>query len=381
MGRHLIKKSSSLGWNMKTLFALIAATFVGCTSPSLAQSPPTSASSSLTEMYSNPDFQLTGVTVSTKGRMFVNFPKWSDHYVNAVVEILHDGTAKPFPNEDWNRWSGKAAEAGNHFVCVQSVVADDDDTLWVVDAAAPMMGPIVHGGPKLVAIDLNTNQVKKIYAIDSDAIKPNSYLNDVRIDTARHTAYMTDSGVGGLIVVDTATAKVRRVLDGQPSVQAQPDTKITIGGRPLLGESGKTPQINSDGIALSPDGEYLYYQALTSRNLYRVKAEALRNHSKNEDWTLQVEQVAETFPVDGLWMDKAGNLYLSDLQRNAIVRRSPDGKMQTIITDPRLKWPDTFTEGPDGLIYITASHLNEAPRFNRGKDARTQPYAVFRFHP
>jgi sugar lactone lactonase YvrE len=94
-----------------------------------------------------------------------------------------------------------------------------------------------------------------------------------------------------------------------------------------------------------------------------------------------VEKVADTFPVDGLWMDKSGSLYLSDLQQNAVVRRSPDGKMQTMVTDQRLRWPDTFTEGTDGFIYVTASHINEAPRFNHGKDARAQSYTVFRFHP
>ncbi len=33
---------------------------------------------SLTEVYSNNDFQLTGISVSKTGRLFVNFPRWSD---------------------------------------------------------------------------------------------------------------------------------------------------------------------------------------------------------------------------------------------------------------------------------------------------------------
>jgi hypothetical protein len=31
--------------------------------------------------------------------------------------------------------------------------------------------------------------------------------------------------------------------------------------------------------------------------------------------------------------------------------------------DDRLQWPDTFTEGPDGSLYISASHINESPPF------------------
>jgi hypothetical protein len=49
--------------------------------------------------------------------------------------------------------------AGLHFICVQSVLVDDQDNLWVLDPVAPKMQEIVKGGPKLVKIDLATNQV------------------------------------------------------------------------------------------------------------------------------------------------------------------------------------------------------------------------------
>jgi len=41
----------------------------------------------LKEIYHNDDFQLTGITMSKSGRLFVNFPRWSDDYLNAVVEV------------------------------------------------------------------------------------------------------------------------------------------------------------------------------------------------------------------------------------------------------------------------------------------------------
>jgi sugar lactone lactonase YvrE len=335
---------------------------------------------SLTEVFTDPDFQLTGVTVSKSGRMFVNYPRWSDHYVNAVVEVQKDHSVKPYPDEYWNRWGGLAVDAGKQFVCVQSVVADDHDVLWVVDAAAPLMGPAVQGGAKLVAVDLRSNKVTKIYAFGPEVIKPNSYLNDVRVDNGTHTAYMTDSGEGGIVVVDLASGKARRALDGSPSVKAEEGATLTIDGKQLLGADGKPPKINSDGIALSPKGDYLYYQALTASTLYRVKTASLRG-SDGDAAAAAAEKVADTFPVDGMWMDKQGNLYLSELQQNGVFRRSAEGKMEKVVTDQRLQWPDTFTEGPDGSIYITASHINESPRFNKGTDARTSPYGVFKIRP
>jgi hypothetical protein len=83
----------------------------------------------LTEIYRNDDFQLTGITVSRGGRMFVNFPRWSDKYRYAVVEVTKGGQEKAYPDEAWNKWDGKPESAGKAFVCVQSVVADDKDSL------------------------------------------------------------------------------------------------------------------------------------------------------------------------------------------------------------------------------------------------------------
>jgi sugar lactone lactonase YvrE len=334
----------------------------------------------LTQVFSDANYQLTGVTMSKSGRMFVNYPRWSDHYLNAVVEVMKDRTVKPFPDKYWNRWGGKLSDAAKQFVCVQSVVADDQDVLWVVDSAAPLMGPAVTGGAKLVSIDLNTNKVTKIYGFGSDVIKPNSYLNDVRVDNQRHTAYMTDSGEGGLVVVDLSTGKAHRVLDGHPSVMAAEGATLTVNGKQLLGSNGEPPKINSDGIALSADGEYLYYQALTASTLYRIKTAALRDTNAGAA-PAAVEKVADTFPVDGLWMDKQGNLYLSGLQQNSIFRRSAGGKMEKVVTDARLQWPDTFTEGADGSVYVTTSHINESPRFNQGKEVRKLPYGVFKIRP
>lgn len=332
----------------------------------------------LTEVFHDDHFQITGISMSKTGRLFVNYPRWSDHYLNAVVEVTN-GTSHPYPDESWNRWDKKAATAGQHFVCVQSVVVDDTDALWVLDPAAPLLGPVVQGGPKMVKIDLKSNQVARVYPFGSDVIKPNTYLNDVRFDTRRNTAYITDSGVGGIIVVDLTSGKAHRALDGHPSVMAVPNLPIAIDGKALKDATGKPPQFQSDGIALSPDGQYLYYQAISSTTLYRVKTEVLRSNPGQAGTA--VEKVASTFPVDGIWMDSKSRIYLTGLTQNGVLRLLPNGSLETLVTDPRLQWPDTFTEGPDGAIYVSASHINESPTFNQGVSVRKQPYGVFQLKP
>jgi hypothetical protein len=153
------------------------------------------------------EHQVTGVTVSPDGRMFVNFPRWSEDTPVSVAELMPDGSTKPFPDEGWNAWrNARMSEVSpnDHFVCVQSVVADRSGSLWVVDPAAPNAEKTVKGGPKVVQIDLQSNNVKRVFPIGPDVAGPASYLNDIRIAPNGRFAYLTDSGSpGGLVVLQS----------------------------------------------------------------------------------------------------------------------------------------------------------------------------------
>ena len=115
------------------------------------------------------EHQVTGVTVSKDGRIFVNFPRWTEDAPISVAEVTRDGQIKPYPDDQWNSWRNakkNQMSAGDHFVCVQSVVADAHGNLWVVDPAAPATATVVQGGPKLVRIDLKTNKVAQVIRFD-----------------------------------------------------------------------------------------------------------------------------------------------------------------------------------------------------------------------
>jgi sugar lactone lactonase YvrE len=336
----------------------------------------------LQPVFHDDTFQFTGVTVSKSGRMFVNYPRWSDMYLNAVVEVLPDRTTRPYPNEQWNGWDRKPGTAQNHFVCVQSVVVDDSDALWVLDPAAPMLTSPIPNGAKLVKINLGANRVERVIVFGADVIRPDSYLNDVRVDVHRGFAYMTDSGAGGIVVVDLSNGRARRLLDGHPSVKAKERVDIVIEGTPVRDAQGQPPMFNSDGIALSANGDYLYYQPITANTLYRIRTDVLRDADASEATIdAAVERYADTFPVDGLWIDAQNRVYLTDITHTAVSRVRTDRSIERLVVDRRLQWPDTFTEGPDGTMYVTASHINESATYNRGRSVRRRPYGVFSFRP
>jgi hypothetical protein len=45
------------------------------------------------------EHQVTGVTVAPDGRIFVNFPRWTEDAPISVAEVAGDGQVKPYPSE------------------------------------------------------------------------------------------------------------------------------------------------------------------------------------------------------------------------------------------------------------------------------------------
>ena len=181
------------------------------------------------ELVSTFDHQVTGVTVHlASGRIFVNFPRWTEDSPVSVAEVLSSNTSEPFPpKSNWNAWRNtqkNQLDPAKYFICVQSVVVFKD-SLYVLDPAAPAFGALVKGGAKLVEIDLNKNKTKRTILFDEQVAPQGSYLNDIRFSPDGKFGYITDSGAtGALLVVDLKKGKTRRVLHGHQSTQV--DKKV-----------------------------------------------------------------------------------------------------------------------------------------------------------
>jgi sugar lactone lactonase YvrE len=313
--------------------------------------------------------QVTGVAVTPENRLFVNFPRWTEDSPISVAEIMTDGSLKPYPDETWNSWRNARANelpVSNHFVCVQSIVADGHGNLWVLDPGAPGNEKILQDAPKLVRIDLASNEVARVFHFPENVALQGTYLNDVRFSPDGNTAYITDSGTrGAIIVVNLIDGTSFRALDGNPSTQVDKTVTVAIDGKPLVRPDGRQPVFAADGIAISNDGKTLFYQALTGNTLYSIETAKLRPAVDELERRGSVTTVAHTHVADGLWMSKAGILYLTSPGDSSITRLT-GSKVETVLVDKRLRWPDTFSEGPDGTIYVTASHIQDTVWFTPG---------------
>jgi sugar lactone lactonase YvrE len=321
------------------------------------------------------EHQVTGVTVSERGRIFVNFPRWTEDSPVSVAEVMKDGSLRPYPDEQWNAWRNvrrDELDPSDHWVCVQSVVANGRGSVWVVDPAAPAVDGVVPGGPKLVRIDLGTDRVAQVIQFGQDVAIPGSYLNDVRFSKDGNHAFLTDAGQrGALVVVDLASGKARRVLDGHPSTQPEKGVVVTTDGKALRYPDGRKVLFAADSIALSSDDAYLYWKPLTGNTLYRIRTAALTGSGlAGKDVSSLVQSYGKVGPTDGFWIGRGTDtLYITSIQDNAIKARNlaqgPDGRLRTVLQDPRLRWPDTFSQGPDGSLYVTTSRIQDSAFFNR----------------
>ncbi|MGD6804441.1 gluconolaconase [Rossellomorea vietnamensis] len=328
----------------------------------------------------------TGVSVSETGRIFICFPKWGDDVKFTVAEIVED-TLQPYPSLEAN-----VSSQGNitmSFISVQSVVADGRGTLWVLDTAAPNFSEPIIGGAKLVAVDLKTNTIRRVYTFREDVVLPTTYLNDVRFDFRvgkAGYAYITDSsskGPGAIIVVDLESGNAFRRLNGANSTSPDPYFLPKVEGEILMNRNkdGSTSpfRLASDGIAISPDGKVLFYCPLSSRHLFSISTEALRDRTIPDTYLpYRVEYWGEKGASDGMITGAKGTIYAGDYENNSIRKILPNGTMETIAHDPRILWPDTFSIGPDQYLYVIVNQLHRQARFHYGKDLRQKPYSLLR---
>jgi sugar lactone lactonase YvrE len=313
---------------------------------------------------------MNGITTTPGGRRFVVVQPLRPGQPE-IAEIT-GGSARPYPDAGWNDWH-EGQDARHTFVGANSLRIGPDGALWVVDRGAPGIGkPLAPGGPKLVRIDLTTNQVSRIYDLASVA-QGASFVDDVRFNGP--VAYLTDAGRPALIVLDLETGQARRVLQNHPSaIAARP---LMAEGRQLTDAAGKPVVVHADQLEVSDDGRWLYYQPC-SGPMYRIETRFLDDPSLDEaSLSGHVERFADTPSTGGTAIDANGTIYVSDTDHSRILKVSAAGQISTLIANPHLVWVDAMWIDDDGKLWMPAAQLNRTAGLNHGKDAVDWPVRLY----
>ncbi|MGK6352293.1 L-dopachrome tautomerase-related protein [Parapedobacter sp. DT-150] len=328
------------------------------------------------------EYRAIGVGVSSANRVFVSFPNRGGAYKHALTEVV-DGKAIPYPDETWNT----PGDPDTHFASVQDLFVDAEDYLWVLDTK-PAPGGSIFGGQstdkapegqfKLVKISTKTNQVDRIFTFD-DLDKSQAALNDVRVDTEKRLAYLSDPGQAAIVVLDLQTGKSRTVLKGTPFTLADPNVVLAYDGKEMRSVDGKPFSSHVNSIALTKDFRYFYFKPINQTHLFRIETQYLADSSLTDgELAGHVEDVGTVGVTHGLEADADGNIFLTTSMDYSISFLSPDGKLHTLVKDSRLLWPDSFGIGTDGCLYVSCAQLQRDPQWNDGESKVEFPYTLYK---
>lgn len=361
----------------QTLKALAAAIALTTSAQVMAQDTlpvtlPTQQDSRLEQVATSPRV-WNGITVSHDNRLFASLTQ-SEGAGLQLAEVVNN-QLKAFPDAAWNQWDAKDPE--HHFYHVNALRIGPDGDLWVMDSGNKGIGTgdqAVAGGAKLVRINLATGKVVGSYVFKAPTLQPTSYLDDVRFNG--DFAYITDPGAVGLVVLNLKSGKSWRVLDNHPlSIDHQP---IYADGKKLILRDGREKRVGLDQLEVSPDGKWLYYQAIPGP-LARIETRYLNDSAITAaEVAKHAKKVRDTWSTGGTAIDADGNIYASDINTRSIKRIAPNGEVTTVVQDPRLVWIDAMWVSK-GALWMPSGQINRTPATTGGKPSTVEyPVKLYR---
>ncbi|MEM9205340.1 MAG: L-dopachrome tautomerase-related protein [Pseudomonadota bacterium] len=312
------------------------------------------------------------LAIGPDGRMFMSVHGFYGPELR-VVEVMADGTTKPYPTEEWARTPSGDGDGLNG---VLGLRADREGILWMLDGQTED-----HAG-RVVGWNTQTEKLHAIHYVGSPVARPFSFLNDLAVDRENEAIYISDTANhvdSAIIVIDLETGRSRRVLEGSEFTVAE-DTPMVIDGREIL-LGGDPAKIGVNPITVDPTNTWVYFAPMTGSAMYRVRTVDLLDESLDEAaLEARVERYGDKPISDGSTVDADGNVYITAMTDNAIGVTKPDGTYEILFqSDEDLPWPDGFSLGVDGYVYATVNELHRSPVLNGGEDASLGTYQIVRF--
>lgn len=317
----------------------------------------------------------TGISRTGDGsRMFLLYNRFDESVGPGLVEHQGNGSWKPFPDNSWNNYT-TGSSASKSFVNVAAQRVGPDGQLWVLDNGLAKTGAIVGGGPKLVTVNLTSNITSRVYDM-SKLVKPTSLLDDIRFND--EIAYITDAGAASIIAVDLRSGNGKRLLENCLALRQYMPTSGE--GSLMRTSDGGFNFIYVDQLEVSPDGKFLYFQPTAggmSRVATRYLDGALHSTWYNEtELYSHVEPFSHTPSSGSTAIDANGNIYISDTDRQEILRIRPNGTSEIFVHDARLLWVDGMWLDGQNRLWLPAAQFNRAPQWHNGT-SEIKPLKVY----
>jgi sugar lactone lactonase YvrE len=307
-----------------------------------------------------------GIKINSKGTIFISVPRLKEDVYSTLNVLNKDGSSKhviqlsPFPSHKEND-----VDNPDGLKSVMGFEIDLDDNLWVLDMGT-VAGVRVPGTAKLRKYNSKGKKIKD-YPLDKYINPTYSFLNDLVIDVNNDWVYIADSSgvTPAFIVVNTKSGETRRLMEKAPSFM--PDLSLWLNVNGTKVNQDKPIETGLDGIALSCSKKTIYYTPLTSRTLYAIRTEYLKDEKSNPEKHV-IELGYKLSASGGLVSSRNGRLYLTSLELNSILLQAdikPNAEnfqfnvFKPIINDTKLVWPDTFAfDNEKKTLWVVANQFH-----------------------
>jgi sugar lactone lactonase YvrE len=308
------------------------------------------------------------IAITPDGRIFLSVHGFYNPSVK-VVELLEDGSTRPYPN---GKWASASADGTAALHGVLGINADANGILWMLETSS------ADRSGRLIGWDTKSEQLYRIIYLAKPVIADRSFLNDLAIDLKNNAIYVADTGTESIIVVDLSTGQARRVLEGSEFTKAENIDMVIDGKRVEM--NGQAARLGINPITIDAQSNYLYWGAMSGTAIYRMKTGHLINEQLTDsDLVGYVERYGEKPISDGITIDDTGNVYITSITEDAIGVVRPDGSYDQLFQEDTFSWPDGFAVGPDNYIYVTINELHRSPTLNDGQNFSKGEFKVMRF--
>lgn len=310
------------------------------------------------------------VLVLPDGRMLLEAPAWLGNTGPQLFVRSTSGELAPWPDAQWNAPQG---DADKRFIALGGLTRTADGHIWVLDSGVPNRKKPATAAPKLVEIDPTDNKVLRVVPVAPQALRPTSILSGIAVHG--NTAYVPDSGVAGLLVIDIPSATAKRFLDHHPDLIAS--RPIVTPEGPVRDSTGHYAAVDASMVAVSPDGSWLVLQA-PGQYLSRVSTAIFTDPDITPAaFEESVTQWFKTPSLGGMTIDNDGTLYWSDITTSSILSYTTGRVPRRLITDPRLQWPTTPGLDGHGHLFVSASQINHSTAFGAPAPSIRWPITIY----
>ncbi len=310
---------------------------------------------SATELVAEPIFTSLGIVpgniaISHDGRIFVSVNPLLNPFTK-LFEILNAEEATPYPDGVYSVGSESMIKGA------LGINVDNHHRLWILDMT----------GRKFWVWDLVSETLQDSFEIDESVTVESSFLQDFAIDEVRKRIFIADmtlpqqgeAAAPAIVMIDMVTRRMTRLLEGIPELCSE-----------IEGGFGLNP------IAIDPEQEWLYFGAVHSRTLYRLRLDLF-----DDDVIDTLEDNIEIFSpkcyCDGIIADKNETVYVTNVEENAIGVATVNGFHNIAQIPEGQSWADGLALY-DGSLYATLSQLDRSAALNNGTDKTEHPYMVVR---